>query len=183
MVLQARLTQQLQTFEHYATETCLHIPAGLMPAQVMLPEACAQGTGAVEHELDTELASLRQQILKTQRAQRRVKQEIVQLDEELVSCGSAAQLAAIGSVSGQEKENLAEGASVVVSAALRLQPLLARAQKLRAKDEATPLASMKNINAGILAEAEIIKQEYLVNSLPMDRLQMLAQVLQGGPNN
>lgn len=37
--------------------------------------------------------------------------------------------------------------------------------------------------AGILAEAEIIKQEYLVNSLPMDRLQMLAQVLQGGPNN
>ena len=37
--------------------------------------------------------------------------------------------------------------------------------------------------ADILAEAEIIKQESLVNSLPMDRLQMLAQDLQGGPNN
>ncbi|KAL3151762.1 hypothetical protein ABBQ38_012738 [Trebouxia sp. C0009 RCD-2024] len=100
---------------------------------------------------------------------------------EFLKAGSAAQLAAIGSVSGQE--NLAEGASAMVSAALRLQPLLARAQKLRAKDEAIPLASMKNMNAGILAEAEIIKQESLVNSLPMDRLQMLAQVLQGGPNN
>ena len=34
-ILQARMTEQLQTFEQYATETCLHIPAGLMPAQVI----------------------------------------------------------------------------------------------------------------------------------------------------
>ena len=34
----------------------------------------------------------------------------------------------------------------MVSAALRLQPLLARAQKLRAKDEAVPLTSVKNSN-------------------------------------
>ena len=38
-ILQARMTEQLQTFEQYATETCLHIPAGLMPTQVNMPQA------------------------------------------------------------------------------------------------------------------------------------------------
>lgn len=145
----------------------------------------------------------------------------------------------------------------MVSAALRLQPLLARAHKLRAKDQAAALTSVKNMNgeasivnlvitvatttqisicyyqniescsvdktlwycqhlmpfflrlmpkytaalgnqqcwirltynwcvcctAGVLAESEIIKQDSLVNALPMDRLQMLTQVLQGSPNN
>ena len=36
--------------------------------------------------------------------------------------------------------------------------------------------------AGTLAEGEILKQEPLINSLPMGRLQMLTQVLQGRPN-
>ena len=36
--------------------------------------------------------------------------------------------------------------------------------------------------AGALAEVEILKQESLVNSLPMGRLQMLTQILQGRPN-
>lgn len=40
-ILQARMTEQLQTFEKYATESCLHIPAGLMPAQVNMPHAKA----------------------------------------------------------------------------------------------------------------------------------------------
>ena len=60
--------------------------------------------------------------------------------------GSAAQLAAVASASGPEKENLAEGASAMVTAALRLQPLLARAQKLRIKDQALSLTSAKNMN-------------------------------------
>lgn len=38
-ILQARTIEQLQTFEQYATETCLHIPAGLMSAQVKMPHA------------------------------------------------------------------------------------------------------------------------------------------------
>ena len=38
-ILQARTIEQLQTFEQYATETCLHIPAGLMSAQVNMPHA------------------------------------------------------------------------------------------------------------------------------------------------
>ena len=58
--------------------------------------------------------------------------------------GSAAQLAAVASASGPEKENLAEGASAMVTAALRLQPLLARAQKLRTRDQAMSLTSAKN---------------------------------------
>lgn len=33
-VLQTKLKQQLQAFEQYTGETCLHIPAGLMPAEV-----------------------------------------------------------------------------------------------------------------------------------------------------
>ena len=32
--LQTKLKQQLQAFEQYAAETCLHIPAGLMPSEV-----------------------------------------------------------------------------------------------------------------------------------------------------
>ena len=52
----------------------------------------------------------------------------------LWSAGTASQLAAVAASSGPEKENLAESASAIVTAALRLQPLLARAQKLRAKD-------------------------------------------------
>ena len=32
--LLAKLELQLQNFEQYAWETCLHIPAGLMPAEV-----------------------------------------------------------------------------------------------------------------------------------------------------
>lgn len=62
------------------------------------------------------------------------------------SAGSAAQLAAVASASGPEKENLAEGASAMVTAALRLQPLLARAQKLRIQDQALSLTSAKNMN-------------------------------------
>lgn len=70
--------------------------------------------------------------------------------------GSAAQLSSIASASGQEKENLAEGASAMVTAALRLQPLLARAQKLRAKDAAVSLDSASNING----EASNIKLNF-----------------------
>jgi hypothetical protein len=33
-ILQTKLKQQLQAFEQYAGETCLHIPAGLMQAEV-----------------------------------------------------------------------------------------------------------------------------------------------------
>ena len=32
--LHSKLSQHLQTFEQYAKETCLHIPAGLMAAEV-----------------------------------------------------------------------------------------------------------------------------------------------------
>lgn len=63
--------------------------------------------------------------------------------------GSAAQLAAVASASVPEKENLAEGASAMVTAALRLQPLLARAQKLRTQDQAMALTSTKNINGEV----------------------------------
>ena len=49
--------------------------------------------------------------------------------------GSAAQLAAIAAASDPEKENLAAGASAMVNAALRLQPLMARATKLRTMDK------------------------------------------------
>ena len=38
-ILQARMTEQLQTFEQYATGICLHVPTGLMPAQVNMPHA------------------------------------------------------------------------------------------------------------------------------------------------
>ena len=40
----------------------------------------------------------------------------------------------MAAASGPDKENLAEGASAIVTAALQLQPLLARTQKLREKD-------------------------------------------------
>lgn len=47
-----------------------------------------------------------------------------------VGADSAAQLAAVASVSEPEKENVIQGASAMVSDALRLQPLLARAENL-----------------------------------------------------
>ena len=56
--------------------------------------------------------------------------------------GSAAQLAAIAAASDPEKENLAAGASAMVNAALRLQPLMARAKKLRTMDK--PAATGNN---------------------------------------
>ena len=37
----------------------------------------------------------------------------------------------------------------MITAALRLQPLLARAQKLEAQDQAMPLTSAKNINGEV----------------------------------
>jgi len=60
--------------------------------------------------------------------------------------GSATQLAAVTAASGPEKENLAEGASAIVTAALQLQPLLARAQKLRAKDQTSAFKFGDNVN-------------------------------------
>lgn len=68
-------------------------------------------------------------------------------NQQLVAfyAGSAAQLAAVASASGPEKENLAEGASAMVTAALRLQPLLARAQKLRTRDQALSVTCAKDI--------------------------------------
>lgn len=59
---------------------------------------------------------------------------------------SAAQLAAVTAASGPEKENLVEGASAIVTAALQLQPLLARAQKLRAKDQTSAFKCGDNVN-------------------------------------
>lgn len=47
-----------------------------------------------------------------------------------LTADSAAQLAAVASVSEPEKENVATGASAMVSEALRLQPLLAHAEAL-----------------------------------------------------
>lgn len=72
-------------------------------------------------------------------------------NEQSVACyaGSAAQLAAVASASGPEKENLAAGASAMVTAALRLQPLLTRAQKLRTRDQAMSFTSSKNINGEV----------------------------------
>lgn len=177
--LQTKLKQQLQAFEQYAAETCLHIPAGLMPSEVTLPQTSGQSDDKSERELDMQLASLRAQILITQRAQRQAKQEIARLDQELVACGSATQLAAVTAASGPEKENLAEGASAIVTAALQLQPLLARAQNLRAKDQTSAFKFDDNVNAGMLAEGEIFKQEALVNSLPTNRLKDLTKDLQG----
>ncbi len=43
-ILQTKLKQQLQAFEQYAGETCLHIPAGLMPSEV------TQGFFALLHD-------------------------------------------------------------------------------------------------------------------------------------
>ena len=60
--------------------------------------------------------------------------------------GSATQLAAVTAASGPEKENLAEGASAIVTAALQLQPLLARAQKLRAQDQTSAFKYGDNVN-------------------------------------
>ena len=60
--------------------------------------------------------------------------------------GSATQLAAVTAASGPEKENLAEGASAIVTAALQLQPLLARAQNLRAKDQTSAFKFGDNVN-------------------------------------
>ncbi len=60
--------------------------------------------------------------------------------------GGAAQLAAVTAASGPEKENLAEGASAIVTAALQLQPLLARAQNLRAKDQTSAFKHGDNVN-------------------------------------
>ena len=48
-----------------------------------------------------------------------------------MAADSAAQLAAIAAISEPEKENMANGASAMVSDALRLQPLLARAEALK----------------------------------------------------
>ena len=59
--------------------------------------------------------------------------------------GSAAQLAAVASASGPEKENMAERASAMVTAALKLQPLVARAQQLKAKEHAP--SSLRGSNA------------------------------------
>ncbi|DBA89736.1 hypothetical protein WJX79_000816 [Trebouxia sp. C0005] len=182
-VLQTKLKQQLQAFEQYTGETCLHIPAGLMPAEVTLPQTSEQSIDKSERELDMQLASLREQILMTQREQRQAKQEIARLHQELVSCDSAAQLAAVTAASGPEKENLVEGASAIVTAALQLQPLLARAQKLRAKDQTSAFKCGDNVNAGMLAEGELFKQEALVNSLPTNRLRDLTKDLQGMLNH
>ena len=60
--------------------------------------------------------------------------------------GNAAQLAAVTAASGPDKENLAEGASAIVTAALQLQPLLARAQNLRAKDQTSAFKYEDNVN-------------------------------------
>ncbi|DBA94361.1 hypothetical protein WJX77_003460 [Trebouxia sp. C0004] len=178
-ILQTKLKQQLQAFEQYAGETCLHIPAGLMSAEVTLPQTSGQSDDKSERELDMQLASLRGQILMTQRAQRQAIQEIARLDQELVSCGSAAQLAAVTAASGPEKENLAEGVSAIVTAALQLQPLLARAQTLRVKDQTSVIKYGDNVDVGMLAEGAIIKQEALVNSLPTNRLRDLTKDIQG----
>ncbi len=58
--LQTKLKQQLQAFEQYAAETCLHIPAGLMPSEVnqgflLCYMSCVQSNA----KLSTQLRQLR----------------------------------------------------------------------------------------------------------------------------
>ena len=60
--------------------------------------------------------------------------------------GSAAQLAAVAAAPDLEKENLAEGASAMVTAALQLQPLLARARRLRGKERSSAVKDADGMN-------------------------------------
>ncbi|KAK9806254.1 hypothetical protein WJX72_007440 [[Myrmecia] bisecta] len=162
--------EQVQGFERLALETCLHVPAGLIINQEPVADPANQADEATELALDAELQHMRQRIAAARSVGRQHKDELRALDEELATCGDVSALAAVAGSAAAGKENLEDDAAAIAAAALRLQPLLARAQQLRTLADGCGLHARTNKDATVLAEKEMVRRKAAMGGVVVEDL-------------
>lgn len=130
--LQGTCSDVLDRFELLARGTAFHVPPALLADMEKQPEeAPMEVTDAMDQEADRELDDLRSQVVASRAACRQMRTELAALDRELRACGEAQELQQVAVSAKAGGSSLAEDAAAVAGAALRLQPLLARAERLR----------------------------------------------------
>ncbi|CAG9460688.1 unnamed protein product [Pedinophyceae sp. YPF-701] len=123
----------MDRLELYALGTCFNVPPGLTDGSAAGPAADGGAQGVSEDAvagMDRELEALRARIVASRAATREMRREAALLDKEMERCGDPAEIEAVA-MAAAGKPSVAEDAAAIAAAALKLQPLLQRAQRLR----------------------------------------------------
>ncbi|KAL4425160.1 hypothetical protein ABPG77_008265 [Micractinium sp. CCAP 211/92] len=182
LALRGEVDAQLQKFETYALETCLHVPAGLLSAAAGHSNAAAPVDEAEEAAVDEQLAQLRRQIVAVKQTGRKLAAEVSRYDAALERYGaSLAGLAGVvPSALGAGKENaVMEDSRALAAGAMALEGSCRQLEGLRARPGSSRLGST---TAGaprdeLAAEREILRRQAGVRAAPADSLRRVQERL------
>ncbi|PSC67215.1 hypothetical protein C2E20_9098 [Micractinium conductrix] len=178
LAIKEEVDTQLQKFEAYALETCLHVPAGLLVEQ---PSSTGANEAVDEAAVDAELAALRRQIAAAKHQGRKMAGEVQQYDAALATYRSS--LGCLAGVPGalQGKENsLADDSRALAAAGLALQESCAELEGLRALRNSGGASGAGAPRDELAAEKEILRRQAAVRSAPADHLRRLQERLASG---
>ncbi|KAL4426023.1 hypothetical protein ABPG75_010039 [Micractinium tetrahymenae] len=185
LALRGEVDAQLQKFETYALETCLHVPAGLLVEAAS--SAAADGDAAAVDEaeeaaVDEQLAQLRQQIAATKQKGRKLAAEVARYDAALerYSASMAGLAGVVPSALGAGKENaVAEDSQALAAGAMALEGGCRQLEGLRTQQRSSGLGSGSAAASKdeLTAEREILRRQAGVRAAPADSLRRLQERL------
>lgn len=184
LALRGEVDAQLQKFEAYALETCLHVPAGLLVATSAAAadgDAAATVDEAEEAAVDQQLAQLRRQIVAAKQTGRKLAAEVGRYDNALerYSASLAGLAGVVPSALGAGKENaVAEDSRALAAGAMALEGSCRQLEGLRVQQGSGGLGStMAAPKDELAAEREILRRQAGVRAAPADSLRRLQERL------
>lgn len=178
LALRGEVDAQLQKFEAYALETCLHVPAGLLAAPSAAVDAEAAVDEAEEAAVDGQLQQLRQQIAAAKHQGRKLKADISHYDAELARySGGMAGLQTVPAALAGKENSMAEDSRVLAAAGMQLEDSFRQLEGLRQQKGAAERGGNGQPKDELAAEREVLRCQAAVRSAPADDLRRLQERL------
>ncbi|KAL4853294.1 hypothetical protein ACK3TF_005719 [Chlorella vulgaris] len=178
LALRGEVDAQLQKFEAYALETCLHVPAGLLAQPSTVDAAGTVVDEAEEQAVDEQLQQLRQQIAAAKHHGRKLKGGLKQYDEALAKYSSTlATLQAVPAALAGKENSVAEDSRVLAAAGMQLEESCRQLDGLRQQKGAAQRGSSGQPEDELAAEREVLRCQAAVRNAPADDLRRLQERL------